>query len=132
MRDHGIINPGMLDALEENFYPKTADIHTITETQDATGQLVPSLGPIVGTYDDLPCRFVPASQAAGAGGTRSGEERMPDETRLIDSLVVSFNDYYSLITTEMAVVIDAVQYDIMNVEKDGHDETSRLRVELVT
>ena len=130
MRDHGIINPGMLPALEDNFYPETATIHTVTETQDATGQLVPSLGPVVGTYTDLPCRFVPAVLAAGVGS--GGERRMIDETRLIDLMTVSFNDYYPLITEEMAVVIDTVQYDIMLVDKDGQDETSRLRVERVT
>ena len=132
MRDHGIVNPGMLPALEDNFYPETATIHTITQTQDATGQLVPSLGPAVVGLTDLPCRFVPATMAAGAGGERSGERRMPDETRLVESLVVGFNDYYAAITEEMAVVIDAVTYNIMNVEADGQSETTRLRVERVT
>ena len=130
MRDHGIVNPGMLDALEDNFYPEDATIYTVTETQDAVGQLVPSLGPVVPTYVDLPCRFVPA--ILSAGGSSGGEKRMQDETRLIDLMTVSFNAYYPLITEEMVVVIDTVQYNIMLVERDGNDKTSRLRVERVT
>ena len=130
MRDHGIINPGMLAALEDNFYPETATIYTVTETQNAVGELVPSLGPVVGTYTDLPCRFVPAVLQAGVGA--GGEQRMKDQTRFIDLMTVSFNDYYPLITEEMVVVIDTVQYNIMLVDKDGQDQTSRLRVERVT
>lgn len=117
----GIIHPELLSRVQPNFYPSSCTIQEPTETADSYGQPIPSWGNLSG-HVGISCRLSPESQASG------DELRTQTQIYTVHSWLISFNDYYPLIDETMRAVIDGATYDILQVQHDGNNQTTRLRV----
>jgi head-tail adaptor len=108
----------MLEQLAD-FFPQTCTIQVATESVDSYGGVTQTWSDFL---TDLPCR------KAAAGGS---ENRRPNMTYSIDNFIVLLRDYYDTITNEMRVKNGSTYYNILLVEHDAQDETTRLTVEIV-
>ena len=117
----GIIHPEMLSRVQPNFYPSTCTIQQATEVADSYGQLVPTWANLA-DHVDLSCRVSPGSPSSG------NELRTQIQIYTVHTWVIAFNGHYPDILETMRAVVDSVVYEIEQVQHDGNNKTTRLRV----
>lgn len=117
----GIIHPNMLTRLQPNFYPSSCTIQEATEAADSYGQLIPTWGNLA-DHVAIRCRIAPNPPQSG------DEQRMQTQIYTVHSWLISFNGYYPAILETMRAVVDGMTYDIIQVQHDGNDKTTRLSV----
>lgn len=114
-----LIDPRLTTKLAD-FFPQSCTIKTSVVTQSTSGREILTPADFI---TDIPCRIAP---------TAGKEIKKPDGTYTIGSHVIVLDDYYSTITTKMTAVINSITYDILAVEFDAEEETTRLPVQVVT
>lgn len=114
----GIIHPQMLARVRPNFYPSLCTIQEATDTADSYGQPIPAWDDLA-DHIDLACRIAPDS---------GNEMRSQIQIYAVHGWTVALNGYYPDILETMRAVVDDVIYDILQVQHDGNNQTTRLRV----
>ena len=112
-----LIHPKLLENLH-NFYPSLCRIEVATETSDDYYDEVKSWAP---KYVDIPCSI------ATSGGQ---EVKRPDMTFVPATHRISLA-YHPGITEKMRAVVNGLTLDILLVEHDSHQITTRLSCEVV-
>ena len=115
-----LISPRMFGLLAA-FYPSLCTIQAPTETQDAAGQPIPSWTNLPG-HVALSCRMSP---------TGGGERKTPSQIYSVGVVTINLQEAYPLITTKMRAVVDNVVYDILSVDIDGNNVSTRLTCQVV-
>lgn len=115
-----IVHPRLLVNLFA-FYPSLCTIQVSTPVQDVVGELQP-VWANVPLHVLLPCRISPV------GGQ---ELKMSEEVYGVSSHTINLRGFYPAIAIAMRALIDLVYYDILSVEHDGNDYTTRLQVQVV-
>ena len=113
-----LIHPKLLESLHD-FFPSLCTIEASTDSYDDYGDEVKDWDP---KYEDIPC----AIAAAGRN-----EVKRPDMTYVPATHRVTLAGYYPLITEKMQAVIGGLTLDILLVEHDSHQKTTRLSCEVV-
>ena len=113
------VHPRMLEGLAA-FYPSLCTIQSGTLTQDSVGQPVATWAYVL---QAIPCRISPA------GGR---EMKLPNQTYGVGSHTINLRGYYPTIIVAMRALVDGVAYDILAVESDGNQYTTRLQVQVVS
>jgi hypothetical protein len=117
----GIIHPEMLSRVQPNFYPSSCTLQQATESADSYGQLIPTWANFSG-HVGISCRLSPGTPTSG------DELRTQVQIYTVHSWIIAFNDYYPDIIETMRAVIDGTSYEIEQVQHDGNNKTTRLRV----
>lgn len=105
------------------FYRSTVTIEARTEAQD------PVTGEVSYTWAALPGCDALAGSVAPNGGV---EVKQADHTYVVSNYTISLAGSYPTIDETMEAVVDGVRYDILLVQRDSHDVTTRLLVRTVT
>lgn len=119
----GLIHPSLLTQLT-NFYPSTCTIQESTET-NTKGQRSLAWANVAGQVN-IPCRVAPATS------DRSREMKLPDMTYAIWSHTIALRGRYVGIIMKMRAVESGVDWDILAVDYDDQEESTYLRVRVVT
>lgn len=118
--DKYLIHPDMLEQLWR-FYASSCTIREATVSQDGFGEETLAFANKDG-HVGLPCAI-----ATTAGGERKTGEMNPE----FFGYHVSIAGYYPDITPKMRAVVDGLELDILYVEVDSHDKTTRLMCQRV-
>lgn len=117
----GIIHPEMLARVQPNFYPSLCTIQEATEAADSYGQPIPTWGSLA-DHANLNCRLSPGTPSSG------DELRTQTQIYTVHMWIIALNGHYPAILETMRAVIDSVVYEIEQVQHDGNNKTTRLRV----
>lgn len=105
-----------------DFYPSTVTIQEATEGQGSYGEETLSWADKTG-HVDLSCRLAPS------GGR---EVKKADQTYVVATHVIAIAGSYPTIAEKDRAVIEGQNYDILLVENDGQERSTRLMVEVVS
>jgi hypothetical protein len=117
----GIIHPAMLAKVQPNFYPASCTIQQATTVADSYGQPIPTWANLA-DHVDLSCRLSPGSPSSG------DELRTQIQIYTVHMWIIALNGHYPDILETMRAVIDGTVYEIEQVQHDGNEKTTRLRV----
>jgi hypothetical protein len=115
-----LIHPDLLTSLH-NFFSSECTIEVSDDSFDDYKDEVKDWDPKAG-HIDIPC----AIAAAGRN-----EVKRPDMTYVPATHRVTLAGYYPLITEKMRAVVEGLTLDILLVEFDSHQKTTRLSCEVV-
>lgn len=116
-----LIHPQMMETLKADFFPRRGSIQQATKSQGTTGQEKYDWKDVPGMAN-IPCRI------AASGG---GERRFRDQAYLDATDTALLAGSYSA-TEEMRFVDDKGNaYDILHVEQDSENITTRLTLRTV-
>lgn len=108
--------------LTPGFYPSLCTIQTPVLSQDDANQPRPAWPNLAG-HVALACRLSPLS------GT---ERKSTNQVYTRATHVINLAGNYPTIAEKMRAVIDDIPYDILLVENDGQDKSTRLVAQVVT
>ena len=115
-----IVSSRMFEMLGK-FYPDLCTIQENVEIQDSTGNPVASWSDLA-DHKDLGCRVSPI------GGT---ERKTTTQVYSIATHVIELTETYPSIVTKMRAVVRGWTYDILLVERDGQEISSRLVTQVI-
>jgi hypothetical protein len=126
MNARPMFDPRMLERLNR-FFPSTIDIITSTNDPDDFGS---AERVDTALYSDIPCAIAPFNDIIPI----SGERQLEMYTYNTNTLRITLKGYYPDITDKMQAVshVDGVTYNILGVEHDSHQKTTRMIVNKVT
>jgi len=103
------------------FYPDICTIQESVEVQDDTGHPVASWSDL-DDHKGLACRVSPI------GGT---ERKTATQVYSIATHVIELTETYPLITPKMRALVRGWTYDVLLVERDGQEMSSRLVTQVI-
>ncbi len=103
------------------FYPDTCTIQESTEVPDDTGHQVTSWSDL-SEHGGLACRVSPI------GGT---ERKTATQIYSVATHVIELTEDYPSIVTKMRALVRGFTYDILLVERDGQQMSSRLVTQVI-
>ena len=115
-----LISPRMFEMLGK-FYPDLCTIQESVEVPDSTGHPVASWSDLA-DHKDLACRVSPI------GGT---ERKTATQIYSIATHVIELTEAYPSIETKMRAVVRGWIYDVLLVERDGQETSSRLVTQVI-
>jgi len=105
----------------DKFYPDLCTIQKSTEAQDSTGHPAATWSNLA-DHVGLACRVSPI------GGT---ERKTATQVYSMATHVIELTKAYPSIVTKMRAVVRGWNYDILLVERDGQEASSRLVTQVV-
>jgi len=115
-----IFSSRMFEMLNE-FYPDLCTIQESVEVPDSTGHPVATWSDLVG-HVGLACRVSPI------GGT---ERKTATQIYSVATHVIELTEAYPSVVTKMRAVVRGFTYDILLVERDGQEISSRLVTQVI-
>ncbi len=115
-----IISSRMFELLGK-FYPDICTIQESVEAQDSTGNPVASWSDLA-DHKGLACRVSPI------GGT---ERKTATQIYSVATHVIELTGDYPSIVTKMRALVRGFTYDILLVERDGQQMSSRLVTQVI-
>jgi len=103
------------------FYPDLCTIQESVEDPDSTGHPVASWSDLA-DHKDLACRVSPI------GGT---ERKTATQIYSVATHVIELTEAYPSVVTKMRAVVRGFTYDILLVERDGQEMSSRLVTQVI-
>lgn len=125
MNARPMFDPRMLERLR-GFFVSTINIYETSNEPDSFGS--PSEGlSIVEGLDGIPCSIGPFNDVIPI----SGERKLENISYNTSTRHVSLKGYYPQITDKMFTIFDDKTWNILGVESDSHNQTTRLIVNVV-
>lgn len=116
-----LVHPKLVETLKRDFFNRRGTIQQATDTQSTTGQVKKTWADVPGMLS-IPCRI------AAAGG---GERRFQNQAFLDATNTAILSGSFDVNEKMRFVDEDGVAYDILLVEKDSEEITTRLTLRTV-
>ena len=126
MNSRPMFDRRMLEHLSR-FFPSTLRVEATFNTTDAMGSPVEEWE-LVEDLAFVPCSIAPFNDIIPI----SGERKLENMNYNTATHRITLKGYYPQITTKMTVVFDDTRHNILGVEHDSHDRTTRIIVNEVT